>query len=143
MKIKALFSGIKAANEAVSKLKQSGFDKAFVDINNNYFYEELANSTSISGFATESVTNDMHKRADPLASVNLEGNGMDKIEEITDLHYKVIVETSEENKDKLIEIIKDMGGDFNSPNVNNRQVSSHTDPEGILEYTLHNMVRKL
>jgi hypothetical protein len=140
MKTEAFFRGIKSANEAVSKLKQSGFDKAFIDMNNNYFHEELANSTSISGFATEWITNDVDKRTDQRFSVNPTINGIDKVEEISDMHYKVIVETSEENKDRLKQIIKDMGGYFDSPNINHRKVSSHTD---ISEYTLNNMIRKL
>ena len=143
MKIEAFFSGIKASNEAVSKLKQSGFDKAFVDINDNYFHSEIENSTSNAGLVMESGTNDVDKRTAPLAAANPAVSGMGKIEEIADVNYKVIVETNEENSGKLKQIIKDMGGDFNSPNVDHRQVLSHTDPEDILEHSLINMIRRL
>ena len=138
MKIEAFFSGIKAADEAVSKLKQSGFNKAFVDINNPYFNEELANATSISSLATESITNDVYRRNQLRDTSNPEFSNIDKVGEKHTMHYKVIVETNKENKDKLKQIIKDMGGNFNTPNVNHNK--DHYD---LSEYTLHNIVRRL
>jgi len=143
MKIEAFFSGIKAANEAVSKLKQSGYNKAFVDINDNYFHAEIENSTSLSGLVMESGTNDVDKRTAPLAAANPAVSGMGKIEEIADVNYKVVIETTSENENKLKQIIKDMGGELNNPNVDQRQVLSHTDPEDILERALQNMIKRL
>lgn len=143
MKIEAFFSGIKAANEAVAKLKQSGYDKAFVDIIDNYFHAEIENSTSLSGLVMESGTNDIDKTLAPLAAANPSVSGMGKMEEITDINYKVVVETNKENEGNLKQIIKDMGGEFNSPNINQRKVLSHTDPEDILEHALQNMLKRL
>lgn len=143
MKTEAFFSGIKAAHEAVSKLKQSGFDKAFVDINDNYFHSEIENSTSLSGLVMESGTNDIDKRTAPLAAANPAVSGMGKMEEIADINYKVVVETNKENEDKLKQLLKDMGGDLNNPNVDQRQVLSHTEPEDILEHALRNMMKRL
>jgi len=140
MKIEAFFSGIKAANEAVAKLKQYGFHKAFVDRNDNSFHADLENLTSISGLAVESVTNDVDKRTSSPVATNDEENDTNKFKEMSDINYKVTVETSNENEEKLKQIIKNMGGNFNSTNVGNKL---HTEREDVLDYALHHIVRKL
>jgi hypothetical protein len=138
MKIEAFFNGIKTANEAVAKLKQSGFHKAFVDRNHNHFHAELENLTSISGLALESVTNNVDKRLSSLIDPSHEVNDKEKLQGISDISYKVTVETSKENEEKLKHIIKNMGGNFKSSNVDNR-----LHREDVLDYAMHHVIKKL
>jgi hypothetical protein len=138
MRIEAFFNGIKAANEAVAMLKQSGFPKVFVDRNHNHLHEEPENLTSVSGLALESVTNNVDKRLSSLIDPSHEVNDKEEFKGISDMSYKVVVETSNENEEKLKNIIKNMGGNFRSSNVDNR-----LHREDVLDYAMHHVIKKL
>ncbi|MBC2581340.1 hypothetical protein [Clostridium sp. DJ247] len=128
MKIEAFFSGIKNANEAVSKLKGEGFKNAVADINDHFV--DFTNNDAESKFpGSEHVTNQSFlvlnsgQRADdpsqrPLDAASPMVSGMGKFEEIADVNYKVIVNVEANEEDRAKQILKELGGDLENPNLN-------------------------
>lgn len=126
MKIEGFFSGIKNANEAVEKLKNSGFKNSYADINEHY----MANNnveTNIPG--TENTPNlsdlvlrsgDANEVSDksPLIAASPMVSGYGDFEEIMDVNYKVVAEVDENSVQKVSQIMKDLGGSLESPNQN-------------------------
>lgn len=126
MKIEAYFKGIKNANEAVSQLKNAGFNNSVADINDHYVEYNTGlnpvlpgnkNSPNLSSLVLNSGTyaEDPSKR--PLNAASPMVSGMGGFEEITDVNYKVIVNLNEADIDKAKQIINEMGGDFKDPNL--------------------------
>lgn len=125
MKVEGFFSGIKNANKAVQELKNNGFHKAKVDINEHYISKtrqspsitNTQNSVNLSGlilnnegFASEDITSPL-KAASPMAS------GMGGFEEVSDINYKVTVETKASDIEKAKGIIKGFGGNLRNYNL--------------------------
>lgn len=126
MKFEGFFSGMKNANNAVSRLKSEGFAKSYVDLNDHYQVNTDVN-TKEEGFLSTSSNSDLVLNSgtpsgstgkSPLLAASPMVSGMGNFEEIADINYKVIVDTDEKNKNKLSKIILDMGGTMDSPNVN-------------------------
>jgi hypothetical protein len=125
MIVEGFFSNIRTANEAVGKLKSSGFDKAIVDINDHYIDDRnvktnlpgTETSPSLSGLILKSDTHIVDRSKAPLAAASPMVSGMGYFEEIADINCKVSVESEEKDSDRARQIIKSMGGDIESPNV--------------------------
>ena len=125
MKIESYFSGIKAANEAVEALKKAGINDAVADLNDHYTGN---NNPGINNPGTSSSTNSLANYVlasddplgdpslGPLAAASPMVSGMGGFEEISDINYKVIVNTDDKNAEKAKQVITKMGGDLNDPN---------------------------
>lgn len=124
MRVEGFFSNIQRANKTVEELKNNGFETARVDLNEHYI-PDSRHSPRIAGthsglnlsglilngesFASDD-TNSPLKAASPMVS------GMGSFEEISDINYKVIVET-EENYEKAKIIIQKSGGSLENYNL--------------------------
>lgn len=121
MKLEAFFTGIKNANEVVSKLKNEGIN-AYADINDHYQLnadvrhkeEGFLSTTSNSDLVINSGTPD----GNPMLAASPMVSGMGGFEEILDINYRVIVDTDSNKKKKAEEIIRSLGGSMESPNLN-------------------------
>lgn len=123
MKIDGYFKGIKAANDAVKKLRSEGFSNSFADINdhpnNAYSQSGFVGSKEIPSLSKAvfgAGRNDMEVSS-PLGAASPMANGMGGFEEIADVNYKVTVDTDEKNAENAKNIIDSMGGTMNSPNA--------------------------
>lgn len=125
MIVEGFFSNIKTARETVDKLKASGFNNAKVDINDHYIDDRnvktnlpgTETSPSLSGLIFKSDTHVVDRSKAPLTAASPMVSGMGRFEEIADVNSKVTVELDEKDSDKASQIIKGMGGDMESPNV--------------------------
>lgn len=135
MKVEGYFANIKTANEAVAKLKEAGFDKAVVDINDHYIDDRnvetnLAGtemSTSLSGLVLESDANGIGKGKSPLNAASPMVSGMGGFEEIADVNCKVIVNTDERASGQAKQILREMGGDLEGPNFKKPRLDNDRD----------------
>jgi hypothetical protein len=126
IKIEGFFSGIKRANEVVSKLKSEGFTNSYVDLNDHYQIntdvrtKEFAflSTSSNSDLVLNSGTPSGSTGKSPLLAASPMVSGMGNFEEIADINYKVIVEASEKDTNEVLQLIKSLGGTTSSPNVN-------------------------
>lgn len=125
MRVEGFFSGIKNANKAVEKLKISGFGNSRVDLNEHYILNTkhspkivgTKNNVNLSSlilntddFASEDINSPL-KAASPMVS------GMGNFEEVSNINYKVVVETDERDSVKVSNIIKELGGDLRNYNL--------------------------
>ncbi len=125
MKLEGFFSGIKNANEAVEKLKQSGFN-SYADINEHYMVNNNSetnfpgneNTPSLSDLVLRSGNISEATDKAPLIASSPMVSGMGRFEEIMDVNYKVVVDITDNNKTEASEIIKSLGGELRSPNLN-------------------------
>lgn len=125
MKIDGFFSGIKNANEAVEKLKASGFKNSYVDINDHYMANNNAetnfagneNAPSLSDLVLRSGDPSELSDKAPLIAASPMVSGMGKFEEVMDVNYKVTANVNENEAKTAGEIIKDLGGTLESPNL--------------------------
>ncbi|MEA4826128.1 MAG: hypothetical protein VB130_05795 [Clostridium sp.] len=127
MQIECFFSGIKNANLAVDNLKNSGFHNSIVDLNEHYNLDSNSEqrlpgsetAPNLSGLVLNSGDVDNYRKPSPLAAASPMASGMGNFEELTDINYKVVVETdSDEDKKQIEEILKNCGGDLKDPNLN-------------------------
>lgn len=127
MKIDAYFRSIKRANDTVNKLKSSGYEKSFVDMKDNMPTDlDVATnlpgtkaSGSNSGLVLNSeghLPND-DPRKSPLEAASPMVSGMGGFEEITDFNCRVVVETDENNAEQINEILRNMGGKLDNPDL--------------------------
>jgi hypothetical protein len=125
MKLEAFFSGIKNANEAVEKLRQSGFN-SFADINDHYMINNNVetnfpgneNTPSLSDLVLRSGDASEVSDKSPLIAASPMVSGMGRFEEVMDINYKVVVDVTVDNKTAASDILKSLGGDMQSPNLN-------------------------
>lgn len=135
MKIEGYFGKIKTANETVEKLKGLGFKEAFVDINDHYNEDRnvhtnvpgTATSVSLSGLVLESGAHGIERDRAPLNASSPMVSGYGRFEEVADVNCKVIVETKEGDEDKVKQIIRDMGGDLESPNFRKAKLENEEE----------------
>ncbi|KMT21916.1 hypothetical protein [Clostridium cylindrosporum] len=120
MKIKCFFEGFKNANQAVRELKSTGFSNAYVDINDHYVTGNVTtnmagtqSAPNLSGLVLGSERND---DPNPLLAASPMASGMGGFEEIADVNCCVIVETSEADAEKAIQVLKSLGGELDNPN---------------------------
>lgn len=126
MKVEGFFSGIKNANKAVEKLKQAGFNNSYADINEHYMVHNNMETNFPGNENTPSLSDLVLKSGDPsefsdnapLIAASPMVSGMGKFEEVMDVNYKVVANVSDNDKQSVSEIIRSMGGDLNSPNLN-------------------------
>ena len=125
MIIEAYFDEMKTAHEAVKKLKESGFDKAYVDLNDHYIDDRNVKtnlpgtdtSASLSGLVLESDSDGIGRDKAPLNAASPMVSGYGRFEEIADVACKVIIETDEKLKEKVKSIISGLGGTLENPNI--------------------------
>ncbi len=129
MKITSYFANIKTANETVDKLKAAGFKNAYVDANDHYvenkdIQTDLAGTNgaeSLSDLVLNSGSNDVDKGNSPLSAANPMVSGIGNFEEITDFNCSVTVEIHKNNISEAEEIIKNMGGELDNPNISRNE----------------------
>lgn len=125
MKIEGFFSGIKNANEAVLKLNQAGY-KAYSDLNEHYMINNNVdtnfpgneNTPSLSDLVLRSGDSSEVSDKAPLIAASPMVSGMGNFEEIMDINYKVVVDAPQGSETQINEILKSMGGELDSPNLN-------------------------
>lgn len=135
MKIRSFFSNLKSANEVVEELKSSGFNNAYVDANDHYIGNKdvrtnlpgTSDGESLADLVLNSGSDDVDKGTSPLAAASPMVSGMGKMEEITDINYCVFVETNGNDSRKAEEIIKNMGGTLEDPNVSRNKAMAGAD----------------
>jgi hypothetical protein len=126
MKVEGFFSGIKNANKAVEKLRQAGFNNSYADINEHYMVHNnmetnlpgSENTPSLSDLVLKSGDPSEFSDKSPLIAASPMVSGMGRFEEVMDVNYKVVANVSDNDKENVSEIIRSMGGDLNSPNLN-------------------------
>jgi hypothetical protein len=123
VQIQCYFSGIKRANTAVDRLKQEGFTKAYSDINAHDIISDVGNpvggplnSPNMSSLVLNTSDSLDSPEQGPLAAASPMASGMGGFEEIADVNYRVVVETDDDNVEKVENIIKNLGGELNNPN---------------------------
>lgn len=126
MKIEGFFSGIKNANEAVEKLKQSGFNNCYSDINEHYTVHNNVETNFPGNENTPSLSDLVLRSGDasevsdkaPLIAASPMVSGFGDFEEVMDVNYKVVANVDEKDEKRVSELLKDMGGTIESPNLN-------------------------
>jgi hypothetical protein len=110
MKLVGNFLKIETANQALSKLKGSGFTDAYIEIddNNNNIKRNLANKRGLGLSKLIIDPNDVH--AHPLTSVSPLINVTAGFSEFNDSNYKLIVEADIGIIARAEELIKSLGG---------------------------------
>lgn len=119
------FSDMKAAKQAVQRLKEAGVKKAFVDMNVHYDDDRNVEtnipgtemSTSLSALVFESDAHGIIRDKAPLSAANPAVSGMGRYEEIADVACSVFVETDDANMERAEQIVKGLGGMLDNPNV--------------------------
>lgn len=149
MKIIGYFSEISAANKTVEKLKNLGCVNAIVDINDHYIGNRniktnlagTEHSESLSDLVLNSGSDDIDRSKSPLSAFSPMVSGFGRFEEITDINYKVIVECEKEESQKVKEVIHQMGGEFDDPNVSRYKMISDSDV--VLEKAINKIDRDI
>lgn len=125
MKVIGYFGQIKDANRAKDKLKGSGFNNVVVDLNDHYIGNKnverdvigtegaliLSDLVLDSGSASPDIGHGTLRAASPVVS------GYGRIEEITDINYTVTLECDEGDVETAKNIMSEMGGYLDNPNV--------------------------
>ncbi len=135
MKIKGYFGNLKDANEVVEKLKVQGFKNSFVDANDHYIGNrdvniDLAGTSggeSLADLVLNSGANSIDKGNSPLAAASPMVSGMGSTEEITDINYCVVVDMDGGDSNLAKNIIMDMGGTLEDPNVSRYKTIARND----------------
>lgn len=130
LKIEGYFTTLKRANEAALSLKESGFNNVSVD-NNDHFTESEGSGTNLAGteegYSLANLTlksggasyDDSSKT--PLLAASPMASGMAGFSEIYDINCKVVIECSQKDEEKAKAVIKKLGGELDSPNMNTRK----------------------
>ncbi len=132
MKIEGYFDNSKAANKTVEKLKNLGFKEAFIDMNDHYSENRnvqtnlpgTETSGSLSGLVLESDAHGVVRDKGPLTAANPMVSGMGTFEEIADVNCRVVVESEEGNANKIKQIIREMGGNLENPNIKKPRIEN-------------------
>ena len=132
MKIEGYFTKIESAKNAVEKLKELGIDNSYVDINEHYTegrntQARLAGTmsgVSLSALVVPSAAPKIDRDMGPLTASSPMVSGYGDFEEVADVNCKIIVEVSEPDCNKAKEIIKNMGGELESPNFKKPQLAN-------------------
>jgi hypothetical protein len=148
MKIEGFFSNLKRAKETLDKLKKNGFENAVVDINEHYndhrnVQTNLAGTEtgqSNSGLVLESSGMSAGSGREPLEAASPMVSGFGRFEEIADVNCKLSVDASEQKADKARQIIRESGGDLESPNF--RKPKMQTDTAEVLLGNIYKEVKK-
>lgn len=125
MKVEAYFRSIKRANDTVSKLKNSGYEKSFVDMKDN-MPTDLNVATNLAGtegagsnsglvLNSEGHLPNDDPRKSPLLAASPMVSGMGGFEEIADFNCRVVVEADQDNINQINEVLSSMGGKLDNP----------------------------
>jgi hypothetical protein len=132
MKIEGYFSKIENAKNAVEKLKSLGLKNAFVDINEHYAENRntqarlpgTMSGVSLSALVVPSAAPKIDRDMGPLTASSPMVSGIGDFEEVADVNCKIIVEVSEPDSKKAKEIIKNMGGELESPHFRKPKIEN-------------------
>lgn len=136
MKIEGFFDNIKRANDTIKQLKETGFKKAYLDLNDYYDKDRNTqinqvgneNSTSLADLVLGSGATIVRDRSKaPLMAASPMVSGMGRMNEVADIDCKVVVEAEENDMDDAKKIIKDMGGILDNPNVREPKITGDGD----------------
>lgn len=135
MLIKGFFSEISAANKAVEELEKSGFKDAFVGINDHYMgnrnvSRNLAgtkNATSLSELVLYSSSGNTDEGSSPLAASSPMVSGMGTFDDIININYVVSVKADKGNSNKAKDILTNIGGSLDDPNVSGEKAIADAD----------------
>ncbi|MCR4435868.1 MAG: hypothetical protein QHH06_09200 [Clostridiales bacterium] len=135
MRIEGYFGKIKAARETVEKLKELGFKEAFIDMNDHYNENRnvqtnlpgTETSVSLSGLVLGSEAYGAVRDKAPLNAASPMVSGMGTFDEIADVNCKVVVDSGESDANKIKQIIREMGGDLESPNIRKPKIKNNAE----------------
>lgn len=136
MKIEGFFGNIKKANDTIKQLNETGFKKAYLDLNDYYDVNRnnqinqagTENSASLADLVLGSGSTIVSDRSKaPLAAASPMVSGMGKMSEVADVDCKVVVEVEDNNIDNAKKIIRDMGGSLDNPNVDEPNITGDED----------------
>lgn len=82
---------------------------------------------SLSGLVLGSNSDSVTMDRRPLTSASPMVSGMGRFDEVADVSYKVVVETSEDQTEKVRQILQNMGGTLDNPNVKKQQFKSNSE----------------
>lgn len=117
MKVVGYFNTLKKANEAIDGLRKAGFENTYLDLKE----EELRDinvtrnvagtetATSLSELVLKSGSGGFERDKTPLTAADPMVSGMGGFDEIADFSYKVSVETSNENKIRVRNLLNGLG----------------------------------
>lgn len=142
MQIEGYFGKIKTANETVEKLKALGFKEAFVDMNDHYNENRNVQtnlpgteaSISLSGLVLRSNDHGTSSDKAPLNAASPMVSGYGAFDETADINCKVVVESGEGDAARVKQVIRDMGGDLESPNIKRPKIINNE--EAIMKGTI-------
>lgn len=143
MQIEGFFGKLKTANDTIEKIKGLGIKDVFLDMNDHYNEDRnvqtnlpgTETSVSLSGLVLGSGAYGISRDKAPLNAASPMVSGMGGFEEIADVNCKVIVNLKEEDASKVKQIIREMGGDLESPNF--RKPKFENDEELAINNTLN------
>lgn len=135
MKIRSYFGDLKSANETVLKLKNAGYNNAYVDANDHYIENRNVQINPAGSSSGESLANlvlnsgqdNLDKEISPLAAASPMVSGMAGFEEITDINYSVFVEIEGMDSRQAKDIIEAGGGTLDDPNVSRNKAIARAD----------------
>lgn len=135
MKVKAYFGSLKKANEVVEKLKSAGFSNSYVDANDHYIGNRdvktnlpgTSSGESLADLVLNSGANNVDKGDSPLSAASPMVSGMGSTEEIADISCCVIVDMDGGDANLAKNIIVDMGGRLDNPNVSRYKAIARND----------------
>lgn len=124
-KTEGFFRTYREANEALSQLRNAGFNNAFVDIKDDQFDVNVetnlpgteSSNNSLSSLVLKSGATVANESKTSLLAASPMASGMGGFEETYDTNYKLVVETGEDGVSQAKEIIGKNGGDLENPNV--------------------------
>jgi len=117
MKIVGYFNTIKKANEAIASMKDSGYEKAYLDLKDDIMEEVnvarniagTETATSLSELVLKSGSTNFERDKTPLTAADPMVSGMAGFEEIADLSYKVAVEVQPQDIEGVKNMLKNLG----------------------------------
>lgn len=135
MDIVGYFSGIKDANRALGELRKAGFSNASVDLNDHYIGNKnverniigTENAQILSDLVINSGSPDSNIGEGPLLAASPMASGYGRTEEIADINYSLLVECSNDRAEEAREIIRQMGGMLDNPNVSRYETAMKND----------------
>lgn len=144
MKLEGYFDSMKTANETVTKLKEAGYSKAVLDLNQEALDDWNAHidpagsvdAPTLSGLVLASGSG-WGDGGNPMQAASPMVSGMGGFEEIANVSCKVIVDTESGSSARAEEIIHQMGGTLDNPNVRKPRMTDETDI--ILEHALEQL----
>ena len=114
MRIEIYYSGIKNANNAVKKLKDSGFPNSIVDLNDSYIDLYNTDSNPESGINFSNIINSggftRSSSQKVLASGSPMSGGYGNSRELENTNYKVVINSNFFDSQKLKEIVRETDG---------------------------------